>query len=219
MGPLGPPPAAALRDALRAACASVRKHMKYMCARAYTAGSRTRPLSRTSDDSRSGTHTEVSPRDADTIGADRGTGRGPSRAGRGGRHRPAARPSARPLLYYRLPSAGAATRRHRDLRSGGVREAKGSELFPCPTPRRPRPTRPAFGTRHGHRGTTTCSRTSPRRLGSASCLRDRCVNPRVRLASGALGRSLVPGAQLVAQWENQSDHDGFISARFWTQRT
>ena len=27
------------------------------------------------------------------------------------------RPSARPLLYYRLPSAGAATRRHRDLRS------------------------------------------------------------------------------------------------------
>ena len=60
------------------------------------------------------------------------------------------RPSARPLLYYRLPSAGAATRRHRDLRSGGVREAKGSELFPCPTPRRPRPTRPAFGMRCGH---------------------------------------------------------------------
>ena len=60
------------------------------------------------------------------------------------------RPSARPLLYYRLPSAGAATRRHRDLRSGGVREAKGSELFPCPTPRRPWPTRPAFGMRCGH---------------------------------------------------------------------
>ena len=36
------------------------------------------------------------------------------------------RPSARPLLYYRLPSAGAATCHHRDLRSGGVREVKGS---------------------------------------------------------------------------------------------
>ena len=99
------------------------------------------------------------------------------------------------------------------------KRSQGVELFCCPTPRRPRPTRPAFGTRHGHRGTTTCSRTSPQRPGSASCPRDRCVNPRVRLASGALGRSLVPGAQLVAQWENQSDHDGFIPARFWTQRT
>ena len=41
---------------------------------------------------------------------------------------------ARPLLYYRLPGAGAATRRHQDLRSGGVEEAKGSEL-PCPAQR------------------------------------------------------------------------------------
>ena len=45
------------------------------------------------------------------------------------------RPSARPLLYYRLPSAGAATCHHRDLRSGGVRADALTLAFDSPAGR------------------------------------------------------------------------------------